>query len=66
MVRSLTSHLYISFDVGCCFAQAFKQSVIGIAREYFLSADTEEVATALSELAKPEMHHIFVKQVRAQ
>ncbi|EIE18312.1 MA3-domain-containing protein [Coccomyxa subellipsoidea C-169] len=43
-------------------AKAFKQGVIGIAREYFLSADTEEVATALSELAKPEMHHIFVKQ----
>ncbi len=32
-------------------------------REYFLSADTAEVATALAELDQPDMHHIFVKQV---
>lgn len=32
-------------------------------REYFLSADTAEVATALPELDQPDMHHIFVKQV---
>lgn len=43
--------------------QAFKQSAIAIVREYFLSADTEEVATAVSELGKPDLHHIFVKQV---
>lgn len=46
-----------------CFVQAFKQSAIAIVREYFLSADTEEVATAVSELGKPDLHHIFVKQV---
>lgn len=43
--------------------QAFKQSAIAIVREYFLSADTEEVATAVSELGKPDLHHIFVKHV---
>lgn len=46
-------------------AQAFKHSAVGILREYFLSADTAEVATALTELGKPDLHHIFVKQVRA-
>ena len=45
--------------------QAFKQSAVGILREYFLSADTAEVATAFTELGKPDMHHIFVKQVCA-
>ena len=45
--------------------QAYKQSAVGILREYFLSADTAEVATAFTELGKPDMHHIFVKQVCA-
>ena len=45
--------------------QAFKQSSVGILREYFLSADTAEVATAFTELGKPDLHHIFVKQVCA-
>lgn len=45
--------------------QAYKAACAAAVREYFVSAQPGEVAATLQDLGKPQLGHVFVKQVRA-